>query len=185
MRKLLILMLFTAQSWADVTPFDAPQRLEAEGFQDFYAQVAPNVWVAGQPSKETVEGLAEQGFTTVINLLTSQEMDNRNVVPFDEAEAVTAQGLDYVHIPQGGPDTPYGPPALAQVAQALAGAEGKVLLHCTVAWRASHMWAAYLVAHHDFSVAEAVDVGKQMNMGGYPFAEFLDRDVSLQAAEDE
>ena len=70
-------------------------------------------------------------------------------------------------------------------AAALAAAEGNVLLHCTVAWRASHMWAAYLVAHQGYSVADAVNVGKQMNMGGYPFAQFLNREVSLQEAEDE
>ena len=185
MRKLVILCLFAAQSWADITPFEAPKRLDAEGYQDFYAQVAANVWVAGQPSEAAIQQLSEQGVTTVINLRTSQEMDNRNVVPFDEAQALADAGIDYVHIPQGGPDTPYSPEALEQVAAALAAAEGNVLLHCTVAWRASHMWAAYLVAHQGYSVADAVNVGKQMNMGGYPFAQFLNREVSLQEADDE
>ena len=58
--------------------------------------------------------------------------------------------------------------------------EQLAVLHCTVAWRASHLWAAYLVAHHDVSVPQAVAVGKAMNMGGFPFAEFLGRTVTLE-----
>lgn len=170
--------------WANeapaVEPFTEPVRLQAEGFQDFFAQVAPRIYVGGQPSAQALQDMQTKGVTTVINLRTQQEMDNRQVVPFDEAQVVANLGLRYVHIPQGGPDTPYSPAALQQVATAIAEAEGDVLLHCTVAWRASHMWAAYLVAHQGFSVNDAVQVGKQMNMGGYPFAEFLDRQISLQ-----
>ncbi len=171
-------------SWAGVEPFSVPERAEAEGFQDFFAKVAPGVWVSGQPSAEALAGMKEQGVTTVINLRTSQEMDNRQVVPYDEAQTASDLELEYVHIPQGGPDTPYSPAALEQVAAAIAGAEGKVLMHCTVAWRVSHMWAAYLVAHEGKTVAEAMEVGKQMNMGGFPFAEFLSRDVSLEPASE-
>ena len=178
----VLLLLVGSLSVADVAPFAQPQVREAEGFQDFFAQVAPRVYVTGQPSEEGLKAMQQQGVTTVINLRTRQEMDNRQVVPYDEAEAAAELGLTYVHIPQGGPDTPYSPGALEQVAAAIAEAEGDILMHCTVAWRASHMWAAYLVAHQGMSVGDAVDVGKQMNMGGYPFAEFLDRKVSLEEA---
>ena len=44
---------------------------------------------------------------------------------------------------------------------AMATAEGKVLLHCTIAWRASHLWAAYLIRERktpvDGAVADADD----------------------------
>ena len=170
--------------WAvEVEPFNEPQHEQVEGFQDFFAQVAPNVYVAGQPNAQALKTMKDRGVTRVINLRTSQEMDNRSVVPYDEAAAVAALGLEYIHIPLGGPDTPYSPEGLAKFASAIEASEGPVLLHCTVAWRASHMWAAYLVAHHGYDVSDAVAVGKKMNMGGYPFAELLDRSVSLEPQE--
>jgi protein tyrosine phosphatase (PTP) superfamily phosphohydrolase (DUF442 family) len=164
---LVLCCLFAVTSVAEIKPYDTPQRGELSGVQDFFAQVAPRVWVSGQPNAAAFTELKNMGVATVINLRTSQEMDNRQVVPFDEAQTLAELGIDYVHIPQGGPD-------------ALGSAEGNLLLHCTVAWRASHMWAAYLVAHQGVSVDDAVAIGKQMNMGGYPFAEFLEREVSLR-----
>lgn len=177
---LVLCCLFAVTSFAEINPYDTPQRSELSGVQDFFAQVAPRVWVSGQPNAAALAELKKMGVATVINLRTSQEMDNRQVVPFDEAQTLAELDIQYLHIPQGGPDTPYSPAALQQVADALDSAEGKVLLHCTVAWRASHMWAAYLVAHQAMSVGDAMAVGKQMNMGGFPFAEFLEREVSLR-----
>ena len=92
-----------------IEPFATPKLIEREGFQDFFAEVAPGVYVAGQPSAEALATLAEEGVTTVINLRTHQEMNNRQVVPFDEAHTIAELGMEYVHIPQGGPQTPYSP----------------------------------------------------------------------------
>ncbi len=180
----LVLMLFSAtltgQALAvDVEPFAMPKVSVEAGFQDFYAQVARNIYVSGQPDESALALAKAKGVSRVINLRTHQEMDNRMVVPFDEAAAVASLGLEYVHIPLGGPDTPYSEESLAAFAEAVASSDGPVLLHCTVAWRASHLWAAYLVAHQGYSVASAVEVGKRMNMGGFPFAEFLGRSVNL------
>ncbi len=168
----------------EVEPYDVPDVDPRDDFQDFFAQVADNVFVTGQPNQAGLEDMRESGVVKVINLRTQQEMNNRKVVPFDEAQAVQKLGMQYVHIPLGGPGAPYSPAGLKEFADAIESAEGPVLLHCTVAWRASHMWAAYLVAHQGFSVGDAVAVGKKMNMGGYPFAEFLDRDVSLEPKTD-
>jgi protein tyrosine phosphatase (PTP) superfamily phosphohydrolase (DUF442 family) len=73
----------------------------------------------------------------------------------------------YVHIPLGGPDTPYTPAAVEKFASALQNANGKVLLHCTVGWRASHMWAAYLVKHKGLTEAEAIKQASAINFTGY------------------
>lgn len=168
-------------SAVEVEPFSDPKIGDAKDFQDFFAQVAANVYVAGQPTEAALSTMRDKGVTRVISLRTSREMDNREIVPFDEAAAVKELGMDYVHIPLGGPDTPYTAEALDRFASAIEASEGGVLLHCTVAWRASHMWAAYLVAHQGFSVADAVAYGQQMNMGGYPFADLLGRSVRLEA----
>ena len=164
----------------EVEPYSEPKTEETSEFQDFFAQVAPKVFVSGQPSEAALKALRDEGVTQVISLRTSREMDDRAIVPFDEAAVVAKLGMDYVHIPLGGPQTPYTADGLAKFAAAVARSEGPVLLHCTVAWRASHMWAAYLVAHQGFSVADAVAYGQQMNMGGYPFAELLGRSVRLE-----
>jgi hypothetical protein len=49
-------------------------------------------------------------------------------------------------------------------AEAMASADGKVLLHCTVAWRASHLWAAYLIRERKVPVATALEQTRQINL---------------------
>jgi hypothetical protein len=74
------------------------------------------------------------------------------------------------------------PPSFAA---AMSGAKGKVLLHCTIAWRASHMWAAYLIQYRDVPVARALDQARMINlMDGMrmdgdrqPVESFLDRSL--------
>jgi hypothetical protein len=49
-------------------------------------------------------------------------------------------------------------------AAAMTGAKGKVLLHCTIAWRASHLWAAYLIQYRDVPVATALQQARMINL---------------------
>ena len=46
----------------------------------------------------------------------------------------------------------------------MAAADGKVLLHCTIAWRASHLWAAYLIRERKVPVAEALTQTRMINL---------------------
>ena len=50
-------------------------------------------------------------------------------------------------------------------AAAMASADGKVLLHCTVAWRASHLWAAYLIRDRQVPVTAALEYARKINLG--------------------
>jgi len=67
----------------------------------------------------------------------------------------------------------------------MASADGKVLLHCTIAWRASHLWAAYLIRERKTPVATALSQARLINlmddmrMGGdqQPLEGFLGRVV--------
>ncbi|HEX4347567.1 MAG TPA: hypothetical protein VHZ73_08340, partial [Vicinamibacterales bacterium] len=43
-------------------------------------------------------------------------------------------------------------------------ANGKVLLHCTIAWRASHLWAAYLIRERNVPAATAVAQARTINL---------------------
>ena len=74
-------------------------------------------------------------------------------------------GIKYVYIPmRGTADHPYGPKELDAFAAAMAAADGKVLLHCTIAWRASHLWAAYLIRDRKVPVARALEQTRMINL---------------------
>ena len=179
------LLWLGSPAFADERYYAAPETLDPDGFRDVLFKVAPGVYMAGQPTPEGLERLADAGVTRVINLRTAYEMNDRETVPYDEAAKVAALGLDYVHIPLGGPDTPYNAGAVDQLAEALAGAQGDVLLHCTVAWRASHLWTAYLVEHQGLTLEDAVEVGRQLNLHsfGLPLEDFLDTKLTYKEVE--
>lgn len=143
-----------------------PEKLTRTDFQSVIADAGP-AYVAGQPTEAALRDMAAKGVKTVVTLRTQQEMDNRRQVPFDEAALVKELGMTYVHIPLGGPDTPYTPAAVETFTKAMNDAHGKVLLHCTVGWRASHMWAAYLVKAKGLSLEEAKKQAAVINLNGY------------------
>lgn len=141
------------------------------------------VFIGGQPGRATLQEMPARNVTCVVNLRTPTEMENRDRVPFDEAAVVDSLGVEYVWIPLGGDDFPYTPAAVDTFAAALERHEGPVLLHCTVAWRASHLWAAYLVRHQDWAIADAYRRGEHMGIGVTPFARFLDEELVFVPAE--
>jgi protein tyrosine phosphatase (PTP) superfamily phosphohydrolase (DUF442 family) len=95
--------------------------------------------------------------------------------------------MRYVYIPvRAGTDRPYSPETLDRFAEAVRKANGKVLLHCTIAWRASHLWAAYLIRERGIPVEDALANARlinlmdthRMNPGGrQPVEEFLGRSI--------
>jgi uncharacterized protein (TIGR01244 family) len=160
-----------------------PVNLDITGlFQAQFASVGSDLFIAGQPTEKALRDLKAKGVTTVINLRVPEEMKQ---IGFDEAALLNELGISYVHIPmRGTADNPYGPKQLDQFAAAIASADGKVLLHCTVAWRASHIWAAYLIRDRAVPVATALAQTRSINLrdeapfGGLrPIEGFLGRPV--------
>jgi uncharacterized protein (TIGR01244 family) len=142
----------------------APVVLDPHGqFQDKLAKVGDDVFISGQPTAKGLRELHSQGVTTVVNLRSPEEMTKQ--VPFDESALVKSLGMKYVYIPvRGNADFPYSPAALKSFAAAMTDAKGKVLLHCTVAWRASHMWAAYLIQYRQVPVGTALAQARSVNL---------------------
>lgn len=140
-----------------------PVALATDGmFQARFVSVGDDLYIGGQPTEQALRDLRQKGVTTVINLRMPEEMAQ---VGFDEAALATDLGIRYVHIPmRGSADHPYGPMELDRFTQALASADGKVLLHCTVAWRASHLWAAYLIRERGVPVPSALAHTRQINL---------------------
>lgn len=166
---------------ADTGPTPDPIILPNDGlFQARFASVGDDLYIAGQPTEAALRELSAKGVTTVINLRMPEEMAK---VGFDEAALIKELGLVYMHIPmRGTKENPYGPSELDRFATTLASARGKVLLHCTVAWRASHLWAAYLIQYRKVPVATALTQARAINLrddqpfgGQQPIEGFLDR----------
>ncbi len=141
------------------------------------------VYIAGQPDEAAFKRFQDLGVNVVINLRPPREMDNRERVPFDEAAVLEELDLQYVQIPLGGEAYPYNRQAVDQFAEVLAKHNGPILLHCTVAWRASYMWAAYLILHHDFTLEDALARGEAIAISPPPLEGLLGKDLTLSYAE--
>jgi uncharacterized protein (TIGR01244 family) len=165
-------------------PVPDPVSLDATGmFQSKFVSVGDDMFIGGQPTEKALRELRTRGVTTVVNLRMPEEMSH---VGFDEAALVKELGMKYVYIPmRGTAENPYGPKQLDAFVAALAAADGKVLLHCTIAWRASHLWAAYLIRERKMPVATVLSQTRRINlmddmrMGGdqQPLEGFLGRTV--------
>lgn len=141
------------------------------------------ILIGGQPDEPAFHRFKEMGVTVVVNLRSTAEMDDRDRVPFDEAAVVAGLGMEYVHIPLGGDDHPYTPQAVDRLADVLDRHDGPVLLHCTVAWRASYMWAAYLVREQGFSLEDAMVRGEAMAISDLPIEGLLGRQLQFGYAD--
>ena len=177
------LLLFCSVCNASAAAPPLPETLPPDEFNQVLAKVGEELYIAGQPTAQGLHDLKAAGVTTVVNLRTRFEMNDRDMVPFDEAALLEELELEYVHIPSGGPDTPYSAAMVDRFAEALEQADGKVLLHCTVAWRASHLYAAYLYRHRGLTLDEAIEHGRSVNLGAMPLEGFLDRPLTFQIAE--
>jgi uncharacterized protein (TIGR01244 family) len=140
-----------------------PVNLDTTGmFQAKFVSVGDDMFIAGQPTERALRELRAKGVTTLVNLRMPEEMAQ---VGFDEAALVKELGMKYVYIPmRGTAENPYGPKQLDTFTAAMASADGKVLLHCTVAWRASHLWAAYLIRERKIPVATALSHARLINL---------------------
>lgn len=144
-------------------PVPDPVTLDITGmFQDKFASVGDDMFIAGQPTEKALRDLRAKGVTTIVNLRMPEEMSR---IGFDEAAIAKELGMRYVHIPmRGSAENPYGPKQLDAFAAAMDSADGKVLLHCTIAWRASHLWAAYLIHDRNVPAATAVAQARKINL---------------------
>jgi uncharacterized protein (TIGR01244 family) len=123
-------------------------------------QTAPfeNLTVSGQPSLAQFEALSQEGFTTVINLRREGEFDE-----FDESAEVARLGMNYVHIPVKNVEAIKKTDADA-LHEAISGASGPVLLHCTIGWRAGSLLAIERYLLHGASREEATEIATDAHM---------------------
>jgi uncharacterized protein (TIGR01244 family) len=163
---------------------EAPVVLDTAGmFQARFVRVGSDIFIGGQPTERALRELKAQGVTTVVNLRTPPEMTSQ--VKFNEEQLIKELGMKYVYLPvRGDANYPYAPSTVTEFAKAVREANGKVLLHCTIAWRASHLWAAYLIQERGVAVDSALANARAINLmddhrmgsnGRQPVEDFLNR----------
>ena len=158
---------------------EVPQMLDVKGFRGGIAKVG-DLYIAGQPMSEKVlANLKSEGVTTVINLRIDQEMNNPKSTPIDEAKVLDKLDMKYIHVPSGGEKHPFSPATLDKFATALEKSEGKVLLHCNSARRATHIWVAYLVKYKNMPLDEALALGRAINFGATPIEGYLEGEIDF------
>lgn len=137
------------------------------------------VYIAGQPSEAALRKFRALGVTLDVNLRTAEELADKEQVPYDEAALAKELGLEFVHLPIGGKELPWRQEVLDRLHEALGRHPGPVLLHCTVAWRASYVWAAYLVKYGGLTMEQALARGRAIGIGEDPIAGLLGRPTQL------
>jgi len=185
---LLILVSLSVSADEASTGVEVQIEVDREGFPreltDFEGEIRGlwrdgRLYIGGQPDESALKYLQDQGVSVVVNLRTPAEVDDRERVPFDEAAVIAELGMDYVHIPLGGEEHPYSPEAVARFSDVLQRHDGLVFLHCTVGWRASYMWSAYLISEHGFAVNQGMARGKAMAISDLPIEGLLGQEFEL------
>lgn len=125
-----------------------------------------DVLLAGQPSREDLALLKEQGFKTVINLRRTSEIN------WDQAEAVRQLGLNYVHVPFSGGAELTDEVFDKVLATLRDEASGPTLFHCASANRVGAIWYAHRVLDDGIGSNEAEAEARQV---GLRTSEYLTR----------
>lgn len=103
-----------------------------------FRQLSETVFASPQISQEEIEAAAEFGVTLIIN--NRPDGEEPAAPQGDEVEAAArAAGIDYLAIPIG--HSGFSEPQIAQMQEALSGAQGKVLAYCRSGTRSTFLWS--------------------------------------------
>ena len=150
----LLIVLGCQQRHSEVNATaDAPTQAAAPDLVPNQRQPLPGVTSGGQPTLAQLEVAQAAGYRSVINLRLPDERGTD-----DEAQQVTALGMDYIALPIAGAD------ALTEenvrlFAQLLDTAEPPVLLHCSSGNRVGALFALRAAYLEGKSPAEALGIG--------------------------
>jgi len=159
---LLISTLVLLSACATTRTPEAPSTAPVSAFDK--AREFDRIVVAGQPTLDDLKSLKERGITRVFNLRGVEEM-KPEAIGFDEAAELAALGIDYRNHPIDKPEA-YTPELLDAFAKQVEAGDGRILLHCTVGWRASNVYAAYAMKYLGKSPDEAAHL--LAAVGGWP-----------------
>jgi uncharacterized protein (TIGR01244 family) len=136
---------------------------------------AGDVFLAGQPMQSNLDSLIDVGVKLVVNLRTEEEMNHLN---FDQVKYLKSKKIEYIHIPMGG-DNGYKADAIDKMGEMINETDGKILIHCRSAGRATYAWMAWLIRYQDYSIDEAVQLGSKARFS-VPFFDLLGYPITIQ-----
>ena len=122
-------------------------------------EIAPGLFIAGQPTEEELHNLASSGYRTLVNL---RGPDEEGAVA-DEERLVESTGVSYSSIP-------VTPPTIDDLAvqrfiQAVDSPTSQpAVVHCGSGGRAGIMVLLHLAIKHGWSVAQALEEGEKLGI---------------------
>lgn len=119
--------------------------------------VGDQIYFGGQPSADDLVLLQKKGVVTVVNLRGQDEM---NALDFDEKEAVTRLGMEYIHLPLTKGIT-LSDEQINRILDVVRGTEkAPAILHCASSNRVGYIWAMYRALRGDVETNEAIRQGE-------------------------
>ncbi|MEN1728712.1 MAG: sulfur transferase domain-containing protein, partial [Pseudomonadota bacterium] len=172
-----LLLLFTLNAAADDHETSSPL---ADYLNDNYT-VDERIIIGGQPSAQVLESLQPNGVGTVINFRSRSEVEG---LSFDQPGLLSDAGVSYHEIGISRGEDGYSPEKLEEF-NALMEAAGtdQVLLHCGSGYRASQMYAAWLVKYHGVSPDEALERVSPSGWWPMPMEQLLGQPLSISVEE--
>jgi uncharacterized protein (TIGR01244 family) len=154
-------LLFSPGAFAQVV------KQERAGIVNF-SKVDAVVACGGATETNALDGLAKDGFKSVINLRLASEADAN--IDLNAAHAKSL-GLNYIHIPFNGqqPDPKVVDQFLAAVANK---ANQPVFIHCASASRVGAVWLVKRVLQDGWPVEKATEEAKLIGLRSEPLEKF-------------
>ena len=163
--RLLIPAFLAAFSTAVIA--QAPVKQERAGITNF-TKVDAVVACGGATETAALDGLAKDGFKSVINMRLATEA-NANIE--QNAARAKSLGLNYIHIPFNGQQ-----PDPAVIDQFLAAVSNKAnqpaYVHCGSANRVGAVWLAKRVLQDGWTIEKATEEAKFIGLSSAPLEKF-------------
>ena len=166
MRSLTTLLILLVLALA-VPAFAQVTKQERAGIVNF-SKVDAVVACGGATETSALEGLAKDGFKSVINLRTATEQ-NANI----EQNAARAKelGLKYIHIPFN--TQQMDPKVIDQFLAAVADKSNQpAFVHCGSASRVGSVWLAKRVIQDGWTIEKATEEAKAIGLRGEPLEKY-------------
>ena len=140
-----------------------------------FTQVDATVACGGETSPDAIAALAQQGFTSVVNLRLPTEPG----VP-EEAATVEAAGLRYFHLPMN-PNAPEVETVERFLDVAADTSNQPVFIHCASANRVGAVWAIKRVVQDGWTREQAIQEAQAIGMRSPVMLDFVTRYLDTRA----
>ena len=118
-------------------------------------EVNDKITIGGLLENGDAQHLHDEGFKTVISLLTADEPSG------DEKSQVESTGMDYESVPVS--PVLLDEASVARFSQEVESSDGPVYVHCKGGGRAGVMTLLHIAVNHGLSVDEALKVGEKFD----------------------